>query len=86
MMQVIYQSLYLFFVALQFMMFTYVIVSWMFEKSIIHRILKELIAPLTAPIKYFLKLSIFQSHMDFSFIILYIFIFYMQAFFYNLLN
>ena len=86
MMQVIYQSLYLFFIALEFMMFAYVIVAWMFEKSIIHKILEELIVPLTIPIKYLLKLSIFQSCMDFSFIILYIIIFYMQTFFYNLLN
>lgn len=86
MIQVIYQSLYLFFVVLEFMMFAYVIASWMFEKSIIHKILKELIVPLMIPIKYFLKLSIFQSRMDFSFIILYIVIFYMQTFFYNLLN
>lgn len=86
MIQVIYQSLYLFFVVLEIMMFAYVIVSWMFEKSIIHKILEELIVPLTVPIKWLLKLSIFQSRMDFSFIILYIIIFYMQTFFSNLIN
>lgn len=86
MVQVIYQSLYLFFVVLECMMFAYVTVSWMFEKSIIRKFLEELIVPLTIPIKYLLKLSIFQSRMDFSFIILYIIVFFLQTFFYNLLN
>ena len=86
MMQVIYQSLYLFFVVLELMMFAYVIVSWLFERTIIHKILEELIVPLTVPLKYLLKLSVFQSCMDVSFIILYIIILYMQTFFYNLIS
>lgn len=83
--QIIYQSLYLFFIVLEFMIFAYIIISWIFEKSIVSKILGELLYPLTIPIKYLLKLSIFQSRMDFSFIILYIIIIFMQNFFLHLL-
>lgn len=83
---IIYRSLYLFFVVLEFILVIYIIMSWFPFGSKIKSIMRELTSPLLDPLRYLLKHSILYSQVaDLSPIIAFFIISYMQKFFYSLL-
>ncbi len=85
-MDIIYQALYVFFIALEIIILAYIILSLLPYKNKLRIKITELATPILEPIRYLLDFSIFKSNVtDFSPIISYIIINFMQNFFLSLL-
>ncbi|BCN31196.1 YggT family protein [Anaeromicropila herbilytica] len=75
-------ALYIFFVVLEIILFTYIIISWLPLSPKIKNICLTLVDPMLEPIRYFLNHSIFKTrNIDFAPIIAFIIISYLQQFF-----
>lgn len=81
----IFNTLYIFFVVLEMILFIYVITSWFPLNAKIKNFLKTLIDPILEPVRFLLKRSIFNTPTaDLSPIISFVIILYLQEFFYYL--
>lgn len=79
----IYRTLYIFFLVLEFILMTYVMMSWLPLGAKIKEILHVMTAPILDPIRFLLKHSIFYSQVaDLSPIVGFVIVSYMQKLFY----
>lgn len=79
----IYQTFYLFFVALEIILVTYVLMSWLPLNAKLREFMNVVTAPILEPIRYLLKHSIFYSQgADLSPIVGFVIVSYMQQLFY----
>ena len=77
------QTLYIFFVVLEFVLMAYVFMSWIPLGAKVKHIMHRLTAPILDPIRFLLKHSIFYSQVaDLSPIVGFVIVSYMQQFFY----
>ena len=80
---IVYQTLYLFFVVLEFILMTYVLLSWLPLGAKVREFMHRLTAPILDPIRYLLKHSVFYSQVaDLSPIVGFIIVSFLQQFFY----
>jgi uncharacterized protein YggT (Ycf19 family) len=87
MFNLVVQSLYIFFIVLEIILFSYIISSWLPLGAKIKNFLLMLLGPIFDPIRFLLKFSIFQTRgVDLAPIIALVIISYLQQFFYNLTN
>lgn len=85
MISLIYNSLYIFFVVLEMILFFYIMASWFPISTRIKSILVTLLDPILEPVRFLLKRSIFNTPTaDISPIIGLVIISYLQQFFYIL--
>lgn len=85
-MKFIYNVFYIFFLILEVILFAYIIVSFFPQSNRFRKHIIEIANPLIEPVRYLLSHSVFQSNvMDFSPVISYIIINFLQGFFYALL-
>jgi uncharacterized protein YggT (Ycf19 family) len=81
----LYNTLYVFFIVLEMILFLYVITSWFPISHSIKGFLAVLIDPVLVPVRYLLKHSIFNTPAaDLSPIISFVIILFLQEFFYIL--
>ncbi len=81
----IFNTLYVFFIVLEMILFLYVITSWFPINNRIKSILVTLIDPILMPVRYLLKHSIFNTPAaDLSPVISFVIILFLQEFFYVL--
>lgn len=79
----VYQTLYLFFVVLEFILMTYVLFSWLPLGAKVREFMHRLTAPILDPIRYLLKHSVFYSQVaDLSPIVGFMIVSFLQQFFY----
>jgi len=87
MLSIIYRTFYVFFVAIEIILFIYIITSWLPMGEKFKLLMRNLISPILDPIRILLKHSIFGSNiMDLSPIIACILIVFLQKFFVILLG
>ncbi|WP_455717106.1 YggT family protein [Anaerosporobacter sp.] len=81
----IVNSLYVFFIVLEIILFTYFMMSWFPFNAKFKEFLITLIEPLLTPIRFLLKHSIFNTKViDLSPMIALVVILFLQTIFYNL--
>lgn len=81
--ELVYRTFYLFFVVLEFMLMTYVFLSWFPLGARAREFMHRLTAPILDPIRFLLKHSVFYSQVaDLSPIVGFIIVSYLQQFFY----
>jgi YggT family protein len=81
----IVNSLYVFFIVLEIILFTYFLMSWFPFNAKLKEFLITLIEPLLTPIRFLLKHSIFNTKViDLSPMIALVVILFFQTIFYNL--
>lgn len=81
-MKLTYTTFYIFFIVLEFIILAYLIVSFFPDNNWIRHKVIELAGPLLKPIRFLLKHSMFKSNIgDFSPVISFIIINYLQRFF-----
>lgn len=87
MIDLINRTLYLFFVVLEFILMTDLLMSWLPIGTKIKEFMHHLTAPLLDPIRYLLKHSVFYSQVaDLSPLIGFMFVSYMQQVFFVMLQ
>lgn len=80
--ELIYQSLYYFFVVLELILFAYIIASWFPLNAKLRELFVALLGPILEPIRYLLNHSIFKTrNIDLSPIIAFIIISFFQQLF-----
>lgn len=81
----IFNSLYVFFIVLEIVLFTYFITTWFPINSRFKGLLVTLLDPILIPIRYLMKHSIFNTKVaDISPMIALVVILFLQSFFYYL--
>lgn len=81
---IVYRTFYLFFVALEFILMTYVLMSWLPLGARLREFMRLITAPILDPIRFLLKHSIFYSQIaDLSPLIGFVIVSYMQQLFYT---
>lgn len=87
MLDIIYQTFYVFFVAIEIILFIYIFSSWLPTGEKFKRFMRTIISPILDPIRFLLKHSVFGSNiMDLSPIIACIVVVFLQKFFVILLG
>ena len=80
------KTLYIFFQMLDYILVAYIVLSWIPFGPKIRKVIMQIVEPILRPVRFLLHHSIFQSHIvDFSPIIAFIIISFMQHFFYLLI-
>lgn len=84
--ELIFNSLYVFFIVIEMILFIYIFSSWIPGSGKFKELLATLISPILDPIRYLMKHSIFRTrNIDVSPFIAFIIISYLQTFFYSLI-
>lgn len=80
---IIYRACYLFFVLLEMILMLYVIILWLPVSQRLRKYMNDIVAPILEPIRFLLRHSSFFSPlMDFSPLIGFVLISYLQKFFF----
>lgn len=83
--ELIYNSLYVFFIVLEMILFVYIFTSWVPGLRRFKELLVALLNPILDPIRYLMNHSIFRTkNIDLSPMIAFIIITYLQTIFYSL--
>lgn len=85
-MELIYNVFYVFFGVIEVIVLAYLLISLFSKSNWLHKKLTDIVNPLFEPVRYLLSYSIFKSNIeDFSPIITFLVVNYLQQFFYVLM-
>lgn len=79
---IVFHTFYLFFIIIEYILIAYIISSWLPMNSKLRNLMHTITDPILDPIRFLLKRSVFYSQIsDFSPLIAFVFVTYLQKFF-----